>query len=308
MPIQEIAEKGLDRCFIALVRIVPARPELCLPQRLHGEIDHALVQGNQVAFVTKGRDRPDAEQALIEKLLDRSVRFLAGRESAHAFRIHPVPAVHRCSPDVRCLADDVEPGARILPPLGVVRGGSRKAVRHLACAILHHRMKAADAAGRPEGGGTHLVRREIIASPIEEGVLDRLGHDCAAQLLKPRAEFGPQLAVRRVDRRPECGNDRCDLGAGAGRARRCLRCHPVEDAAVARSGLLVADIGPIDGQCRHQLANGLTGPHVLIRSPIACEASGQSGQPPDFRIEIAAEDLKLASRDRLFGRGSPFLA
>ncbi len=124
-------------------------------------------------------------------------RFLPSRTTCGAFNtFHCATELVHSSGDFRQRG---EPRARILAALGVVRRRGRHAMRPFPGAGLHHAVEVRDWQRFRGRVAADLVEREQAVIAVERGVLQRLRHQRAGELLQFQREA---TDARRAVRRP----------------------------------------------------------------------------------------------------------
>ena len=272
-----------------LVGLVDGRPvaeQLGLAQRLLLPRRQALGEFRAACAITGIEiDRPGADDGL-----QQHGNVAGGGRVVGAKRLAGLdPARLQASPLVGHAAQHREAGAHVLAALVIMRGRRQHRVR-MAGGARHN----AGMEGRGvEGKGFHveadIVAREQPAVAIEGRVLDGLGGDGRAQLLKAR---NGQLAGGRAEQ----AQDRVDspaVGGKAGSARAvgCLLQH----LAVDRREGAVDAVGAIDREMRQEL-----GEHAPQGRPsdLARRQGGRTG----FELGGEASRHDLAPRRLFLGR------
>ena len=103
-------------------------------------------------------------------------------------RIQDLPAGHRAGPFAGNFGERDQPRAGVLAALGVVGRGRGHAVRPFPRAGLHRRVKGVDGKRPGRGVAADLVEREQAVVAIERGILQRLRHHRAGELLHLQRE------------------------------------------------------------------------------------------------------------------------
>ena len=102
--------------------------------------------------------------------------------------IQHLPAGNRAGPFAGKLGERDQPRPGILAALGVVGRGRGHAVRAFPSANLHRRMKGVDGKCPGRGIAADLVEREQAVVAVERGILERLRHHGAGELLHLQRE------------------------------------------------------------------------------------------------------------------------
>jgi hypothetical protein len=106
------------------------------------------------------------------------------------------PALDRVGKRVRHIGQRREPGAGILAALGVVGGGGEQAFAGQSLQPLPVvAMEGLDGREGAAGLAADLVQRQQRHPAVERGVLERLRHQRAGQLLQPDGEIGPPVSA-----------------------------------------------------------------------------------------------------------------
>ena len=199
------------------------------------------------------------------------------------------PARLQASPLIGHAAQHREAGAYVLAALVIMRGRRQHRMRMAGGPRQHAGMEGSGVEGKGFHVEADIVAREQPAVAIEGRVLDGLGGDGRAQLLKARHG---ELAGGRVEQ----AQDRVDspaVGGEAGLARAvgCLLQH----RAVDRREGAVGGVGAIDREMRQQL-----GEHAPQGRPgdLARRQGGRTG----FELGGEASRHDLAPRRLFLGR------
>ncbi len=288
---EHAAHEALDGGVELGDRVGPAGPVLGLPGRLLDVGDGAV-----------GRQRPGADQRLPDQLLGRGVRSGGGAVGGGPGR----PSHDGLAPLARALAQQHQPGAHVLGPLGVVRRQRRHRQRPVALAGGVGLVEGGDRQAEASRIAADLVERRQPQVAVERRVLDALGHDRPAGLLEAGHELlgvGPARSLG--EHEPA---DDLDLGGPPGqRAQRRVdgRLHVLAGGVVGRSGR--REVGPVDAEGGQHLDERLpqrAPGRVPQRHVGAAHPQRQLGQPVDLGREHLGEHQPLGPRhDVLVGLG-----
>ncbi len=247
-------------------------------------------------------DRPGADQRLVEQVLVVLVGGDAAVELGLAPLVERRPALHPRRPLVRQLRDGVDPGADVLAAFGVVGRKRDHAVRPAPGRFLVQPVEGGQRGAEPRRLAAHLVQRDQPVVAVEGRVLDALGHDGAGVLLELHRE-APHLAgaERVAPLLDDVGGEQLEdevedalvraIAAPAGVGNR-----PFQVAVILGRGAVVVDVGAIDGEARHHLAQRLAQADQGVVAGLPARL-GQAvvlvGENPELARELHVHDLLL---------------
>ena len=244
-----------------------------------------------------GLDGPGPDERLVEQVLGVAVRLLLAPVAGVALR----PSGHRGPPGARDLGQDVDTGPGVRPPFGVM-GGQRQLgrgpARHRRAVVA---VEAVDGAVHHVGAAADLVQRDQAVVPVEDRVLDALGHDRPAELLETGCElFLPGAGILQAQQGPE---EVEQLGVDVAAAHLGLAHRTVDHLAVEFPHRMPGPhIGAVDREGGQHLAQPVAQlpPGVV---PVPAVALGdrrqQVGQPVDLGGQLLAHDLELGLADEV---------
>ena len=259
---------------------------------------------------------PDAQQGLVEQILLVGVGHLHVLDAGLDAAVDALPAPHRLAPFARHLGQDIETRAHVLPALGVVGGGGGQRVGPGGEAPAVPGVEVLDVHAAVGGMAANLIEGGEGEVPVEDRVLDPLGHHRARDLLQPQHELpslGP-VGVRQsvgIAQQQDVGDEVEDRLAGRpvpvlGVVDRAHHVLPIAGAHLDRVRL---HVGAVDGEAGDRLGERevearlgeVAGPAMLLR-----DAVETARQHVELARHGAAQDQLLGAIDEVAEGGGSF--
>ncbi len=245
---------------------------------------------------------PGAEQGLVEEVLVVGVRGRPVLDTGLEGPVERTPGPDQGRPLPGQLGEDVQAGAHVLSPLGVVGGRRVHGVGPLPVAFPDAPVERGRRPADPIQVAAHLVERDEAVEDIEGRVLEALGHEGPGDLLKPADELDqvcPFLLGHPVPvAEQEKGLEKPDLPVEVGTSLPCAFEGVLGEGVVRRRVTLFRGVGPVDREPRQHLdQGGLEAVHGDV--PGEAVLGRQAFQSPSQVVHLAGH-LPLNDQPLLF--------